>query len=260
VAAEVWARYRPPGVCLTATDLNLPIKRGLSSSAAICVLIARAFNQVHGLGLSVREEMELAYRGRAGHGLAVRSHGSSLRVWEAPGTAAVDGEAMQVDLLHPQRALYLLIVDLRRDKDTRRILADLHACFVAPADDRRQALRAALGQRNEHLVGQARTALEAGDAAELGELMLEAQRVFDAGVAPACPTELRAPRLHAVLAHPAARELAWGGKGVGSQGDGAAQFVCRGPEERAELSRLLTAAFEVNCLPLTIAPEAVQSD
>jgi len=84
--------------------------------------------------------------------------------------------------------------------------------------------------------------------------MTEAQRIFDAGVAPACAAELSAPRLHAVLAHPAAGELAWGGKGVGSQGDGAAQFVCRGAAERTALAERLTAEYGVHCLPLTIEP------
>src|SRR5262249_1847132 len=63
VAAVVCARPRPPGVRIVATDIDLPVARGLSSSAAVCVLVARAFNHVHHLGLTLREEMELAYRG-----------------------------------------------------------------------------------------------------------------------------------------------------------------------------------------------------
>jgi len=55
-----------------------------------------------------------------------------------------------------------------------------------------------------------------------------------------------------VLAHPSARELAWGGKGVGSQGDGCAQLVTRGPDERDALAAALTAAFDVGCLPLNV--------
>jgi hypothetical protein len=55
-----------------------------------------------------------------------------------------------------------------------------------------------------------------------------------------------------VLAHPAVRELGWGGKGVGSQGDGCAQIVTRGPEERRRLAERLTADLDVACLPLTL--------
>jgi galactokinase len=51
VAAEVRRRYAVGGVriAVTRTDLRL---RGLSSSAAISVLTARAFNQVYRLGLT----------------------------------------------------------------------------------------------------------------------------------------------------------------------------------------------------------------
>jgi hypothetical protein len=57
-----------------------------------------------------------------------------------------------------------------------------------------------------------------------------------------------------VLAHPASRALAWGGKGVGSGGDGAGQLVCKGAVEREALARDLEADGRVRCLPLTIAP------
>jgi len=47
------------------------------------------------------------------------------------------------------------------------------------------------------------------------------------------------PLLHEILSNPNIQELIWGGKGVGSQGDGCAQFVTKGLEERNELMRKL---------------------
>lgn len=254
VVAALWARYRPPGVHITATDIDLPIRRGLSSSAAVCVLVARAFNQVHQLGMSVRDEMELAYRGEIDAGSQCGRMDQACAYGKRPVLLHFDGDVMDVELLQPQRPLWLLIVDLSHDKDTRRILSELHRRFLSPDAAGGGALREALGRHNQEVVGRARAALEAGDAPQLGALMADAQQVFDAGVAPACPSELTAPRLHAVLAHPSARELAWGGKGVGSQGDGAAQFVCRGVEERAALAHRLAVDCHVECLPLTIEP------
>ncbi len=251
VAAEVWRRQRPPGVCITTMDADLPIRRGLSSSAAICVLVARAFNQVHGLGWDTRTEMELAYRGELQCGSQCGRMDQACAYGKRPVLLRFDGSELAVEVLHPQRPLYLLIVDLTHGKDTRRILADLHAAFLGPASANRTGVRDALGRENAGLVAAARTALERGDAPRLGALMIEAQALFDRCVAPACPSELGAPRLHAVLAHPAARDLTWGGKGVGSQGDGAAQFVCRGAPERDELARRFTAE-RLPCLPLTI--------
>jgi hypothetical protein len=40
-------------------------------------------------------------------------------------------------------------------------------------------------------------------------------------------SELTAPKLHALLADPKVKIYSYGGKGVGSQGDGSAQFVAR---------------------------------
>ncbi|MCC5670780.1 GHMP kinase [Nostoc sp. CHAB 5784] len=42
---------------------DLPIQKGLSSSAAFCVLIARSFNRLYDLKMTIRSEMEFAYLG-----------------------------------------------------------------------------------------------------------------------------------------------------------------------------------------------------
>src|SRR5262245_12031794 len=62
VAAEWAERHGPAGLRLRVSG-DLPVRKGLSSSAAICVLVARALAAVHGRALGVREEMELAYAG-----------------------------------------------------------------------------------------------------------------------------------------------------------------------------------------------------
>jgi len=46
VAAEVSARFASGGLRLAITRADLPLGKGLSSSAAVCVLVARAFNRV----------------------------------------------------------------------------------------------------------------------------------------------------------------------------------------------------------------------
>jgi mevalonate kinase len=253
VAAEVWERHGAPGVAVEEIATDLPLARGLSSSAAACVLTARAFNVVHGLGLDVREEMDLAYRGerRAGSQCGrmdqACAYGNSLLL------LGFDREEMTVEPLRPGSVLHLLIVDLCHSKDTKRILADLHRGFGASHGPHRASLRTALGASNLELIARARAALEAADGRAVGVLMSEAQARFDALVAPAS-AELAAPRLHALLSHPVVRDLTSGGKGVGSQGDGAAQLVCRGAAEREALAQRLTAEG-LHCLPLTVRPE-----
>jgi len=243
-------------VRIVVTAVDLPMRRGLSSSAAVCVLVVRAFSQVHGLGLSIRDEMELAYQGELASGSQCGRMDQVCAYGKRLVLAHFDGHSLDIEVLRPGAPVPLLIVDLRGEKDTRRILSDLNACFTGRDDERRRALRAALGPDNAALVAGARRALESGDMCVLGGLMTEAQGLFDRCVTPACPSQLLAPRLHAVLAHPAVRRLAWGGKGVGSQGDGAAQLVCRGFEEREALGGELSGAFGMQCLPLTIEANA----
>jgi galactokinase len=170
-----------------------------------------------------------------------------------PSLMHFDGPTLRVEPLLPGGPIPILVVDLRRGKDTRRILADLNACYPDAPGAVARGVRKALGEANRALVQRGRRAVEAGDARALGELMREAQAVFDEQLAPASPEELRAPGLHRVLAHAAARELAWGGKGVGSQGDGAAQLVARGPDERQALAQRLTEELGVHCFDVSVA-------
>ena len=112
-------------------------------------------------------------------------------------------------------------------------------------------MRKALGEGNQSILAVAREHLAAGDARALGELMTSAQAGFDECIAPAS-SELAAPRLHEVLDHDAVRDLAWGGKGVGSQGDGCAQIMARGASERDRLAARLESELDVRCLALTL--------
>ena len=250
VAAEMVERHGLGGLRLRVAG-DLPVQRGLSSSAAICVLVARAFASVYGLRLSARDEMELAYAGERRTGSECGRMDQVCAFGRRVTSLHFDADRFEVEPLEIGAALHLLIVDLRRGKDTRRILADLNACFPDAPGSLAAGVRDALGPANARLVGQAREALEAGDPPALGALMLEAQALFDAQVAPASPAELAAPRLHAVLAHPALRELAYGAKGVGSQGDGCAQIVTRGPEQRTRLAAVLERDLDVRSWPLT---------
>jgi mevalonate kinase len=251
VAAELVEHHGLGGLRLRVAG-DLPVRKGLSSSAAICVLVARAYAAVYGLALSPRDEMALAYAGERRTGSECGRMDQVCAFGRRVSFLRFDGDAFEVEPVAVGAPLHLLVVDLRRGKDTRRILADLNACFPDAKGAVPAGVREALGAANLELVARARTALAAGDAEALGALMSEAQRLFDARVAPASPAELASPRLHEVLAHPAVRALAHGGKGVGSQGDGCAQLVTRGPEEREHLAARLERELDVRCWPLTL--------
>jgi mevalonate kinase len=202
------------------------------------------------LDLTVEEEMDIAYRGELLTGSECGRMDQACAYGSAPVLLVFDGDVMQVRPLEPGCSFHLLVTDLGSGKDTRRILRDLNAAFAGGEP----GIREALGPVNHRIVEQACGALERGDPETLGALMTEAQSVFDSRLAPHCPSELAAPLLHSVLAHPGVDGLTWGGKGVGSQGDGSAQFLCRDARSRDELSQMLEAEAGLSSLALTISP------
>ena len=83
--------------------------------------------------------------------------------------------------------------------------------------------------------------------------MVEAQEVFDELVAPNSPVQLASPLLHEVFHFDGVADHIYGGKGVGSQGDGTAQFVARSAEDRdAAMAKIKQAFPDTQCFPLTL--------
>lgn len=247
-ASVILRRYPNLGLKLKISKRDLPLKKGLSSSAATCVLVARAFSRIHHLNLSTEEEMEFAYRGELLTGSRCGRMDQACAYGKKPVLLTFDGDDMSARSIYSGGSLYFLIVDLRARKDTRRILEDLNFSFSSGNEQ----IRKALGEENHRTAATACRAIEAGDAEQLGNLMTEAQKVFDEMIAPACPSELTAPKLHQILGNRSAGTLAWGGKGVGSQGDGTAQFICKGKAERKKLKELLENETGVLCYNLTL--------
>jgi mevalonate kinase len=245
--------YHVKGIHIESYKMDLPIRKGLSSSAAINVLTARAFNKVYDLKLTTREEMDLAYQGEILTPSRCGRMDQACAYGRTPVFLTFDGDEMEVEEIYPKKPVYMVIVDLHAGKDTKQILADLNSSYPETLGKIAKDVRYYLGPVNEEMVAQAKDTLAKGDAKEVGHLMTESQRLFDEFVAPACPSELTAPKLHQVLSYSKIQDLIWGGKGVGSQGDGSAQFVCKGPDERKELMKLLPQ-LDVECFELTIQP------
>ena len=233
---------------------DLPVKKGLSSSAAFCVLVARGFNAAYDLKLTVRAEMEAAYQGEILTPSRCGRMDQGCAYGRVPVLMTFDGDLLRTTRVTPGGRFHLLVADLKGSKDTIKILADLNRAYPFSADAKSHRIQEYLGPINTDIVGQAVDALESGDASRLGTLMTRAQTLFDDHLMGACPGELTAPKLHAALADPRVQRLTFGGKGVGSQGDGCVQFVARGEDERRALARLLEAEMGMECFPLDIAP------
>ncbi len=232
VAYEVHTHYHVRGLVINNYKTDMPMKKGLSSSAAICVLTARAFNRVYDLKMTVRGEMEMAYRGEILTPSRCGRMDQGCAFGERPVLMTFDGDRLDTNEVRVKGDLHFVIVDLHAKKDTMEILARLNRSYPFAETDLEHGVQDLLGPINKRIVQAAIDALEAGDAPRIGALMTEAQDYFDRYAAPACPEELTAPALHQVLQYEPLKPHIWGGKGVGSQGDGTAQFIARSPQDQ----------------------------
>ncbi len=252
VAYQIMTFYPVKGLEIDNYHTDLPVKKGLSSSAAICVLTARAFNKLYDLRMTIRGEMEFAYLGEVITPSRCGRMDQGCAYGNRPVLMVHDRDLLTVEELSVPKDIHLVVVDLQASKNTVEILASLNRCFPFAENETDQGVQYYLGEVNKLVAGEAMEHLRSGNAEGLGKLMTRAQELFDRYLIPACPGQLTAPVLHQALAFPEVQPLVWGGKGVGSQGDGTAQFVARGPEEQAEVIRLFEERLGMRAMKLDI--------
>jgi galactokinase len=253
VAYQALIRYQVGGLFIDNYGMDLPLQKGLSSSAAICVLVAKAFNLLYNLGLSLEEEMELAYWGERTTPSQCGRLDQACGYGKQPRLMTFDGDRLITKSLSVGADLHLIIVDLAVAKNTQKILAQLNQCYPQPQNLVAAQVQRYLGEINQKLVKKAIIALEQGNKEQLGVLMNQAQIEFDSYVTPACPEQLTAPILHQLLRHSPLQPYIYGGKGVGSQGDGTAQLLARDQVSQTKAIALIKRDFpKMRCYPLDI--------
>ena len=234
VASYMLEWYKVGGVSIRITDMTLPMKSGLSSSAAICVLVARAFNLLYNLNLNTLGEMNIAYLGELRTSSRCGRLDQACAFGVKPNLMTFDGDEIEVRSLNVKKQLYWVFADLCAEKDTIKILSDLNKAYPFATNDKERLLHEALGSKNQDIVRRAIDYMAKGDAEALGRLMTETEELFDRQVAPMSEA-LWAPKLHEVLHDPKIEPLVFGGKGVGSHGDGSVQFLARDEESQLAL-------------------------
>ena len=252
VAYQILTHYHVRGLVINNYKTDLPMKKGLSSSAAVCVLTARAFNRIYDLKMTVRGEMELAYQGEITTPSRCGRMDQGCAFGNRPILMTFDGDHLDVTELQVPENMHFVIVDLQAQKDTMEILARLNRCYPFAESEVERGVQELLGPINRRIVHQATEELQAGDAERTGILMVEAQAFFDHYAAPACPEELTAPVLHRVLNYEPLKPHLWGGKGVGSQGDGTAQFIARSAADQQAVIEIVERDLGMSCLALTL--------
>jgi UTP-glucose-1-phosphate uridylyltransferase/mevalonate kinase len=256
-AYQILLKYKVEGLEIDNYLTDLPIQKGLSSSAAICVLVARSFNHLYDLKLTIREEMELAYLGERTTPSLCGRMDQACAFGNKPILMTFDGDRLDIEELSVKQELFLVIVDLGGSKNTQKILSDLNSCYPIPSDRIGQNVQKYLGAINAEFVRQAVTAVRVGNAQLLGTLMSRVQVEFDRYLIPACPEQLTAPKLHCLLNHAPLQPFIYGGKGVGSQGDGTAQLVVKDRTSQANAIAIINRDFpEMQAISLTISPQS----
>lgn len=253
VASYMLEWYNVGGVKITLTSMTLPMKSGLSSSAAICVLVTRAFNQLYGLNLSTLGEMNIAYWGELRTASRCGRLDQACAFGIRPVLMNFDGEEITVDRLSVKKTLHWVFADLCAEKDTIQILKDLNKGFPFADNEKERRIQEALGEDNRYIISKAIEYIKDGNLPELGALMTYAQEIFDEKVAPMCPSQLLSPILHKTLQDKNIKKLTYGGKGVGSQGDGSIQFLTKDAECQEQLLEYLKS-LGMRPFKLTISP------
>ena len=253
VAYQILIDYKVSGIEIDNYKTDLPLKKGLSSSAAVCVLTARAFNRIYDLKMTTRGEMEYAYKGEILTPSQCGRMDQACAFGNQPVLMTYDGEFVDVEAIRLPLPLYLVIIDLCAEKDTVEILAKLQEAFPVASTATHEGVHEMLGARNKDITSiRAVEAIFKGDAQTLGKLMVEAQENMDKFGGAACPAQLTAPVLHRVIAHATFQPLIWGAKGVGAGGDGTAQFLCRGKEEQRQLVEIAETELGLPAMKLTV--------
>ncbi|MGN0283128.1 MAG: sugar phosphate nucleotidyltransferase [Prevotella sp.] len=260
VASYMLEWYKVGGVRIRITSMTLPIKSGLSSSAAICVLVARAFNILYKLNLNTLGEMNIAYLGE------LRTQSRCGRLDQAcafgvkPSLMTFDGDEVSVQALNIKKHLYWVFADLCANKDTIRILSDLNRAYPFASDEVGMREQKALGVKNQQIVNRAVHFMAEGDVEGLGRLMTEAEELFNKDIAP-MSRALEAPKLQQTLNDPNILPLVYGGKGVGSHGDGSVQFLARDEESQQKLVDYLNShgmqAYKLTLYPVHAVRKAI---
>ncbi|HEY9615028.1 GHMP kinase, partial [Allocoleopsis sp.] len=253
VAYQFLTHYQVGGLEINNYLTDLPIQKGLSSSAAICVLVARAFNRLYDLKMTIRGEMEFAYLGETTTPSRCGRMDQACAYGNRPIVMVFDCDRTDVIELNVSKNLFFVIVDLGASKNTQEILSQLNQCYPFATNEVQQNVQNYLGSISAQITQEAVDALRMGDAQCIGNLMNRVQSEFDRYLIPACPSQLTAPVLHQILNYQPIQPYIWGGKGVGSQGDGAAQFIVKDEASQERVIKIIERDFpQMQALKLTI--------
>ena len=231
VVCYMLKKYNVGGLKININKCTLPERKGLSSSAAICILVCRAFNKIYDLNLSVEEEMDIAYICERNIGSKCGKMDQVLAYGNASTMVEFNNGNISCKKISIGSDFYFVVVDLNGKKNTKKILDNLNNAFKNKNSD----IVNYLTNINKKIVKKAYNYIKSGEIKKLGELMSKTQELFDNNVTSYCYDELNAPILHKVLNDKNIKKYIYGGKLVGSGGDGSVQLLARNKKSQMKL-------------------------
>lgn len=252
VASYMLEWYKVGGVSIRITNMTLPLKSGLSSSAAICVLVARAFNMLYNLNLNTLGEMNIAYLGELRTSSRCGRLDQACAFGVKPSLMTFDGDEITIEPMIVKSPLYWVFADLCAHKDTIQILRDLNKAYPFASTPQEEMEHKVLGKYNNNIVKRAAQYMADGNTKALGELMTEAEDMFNKYLVPMSEA-LKAPKLEKTLHDTNIQDWIYGGKGVGSHGDGSVQFLAKDKVCQQKLEDYLNS-IGLKAYKLTINP------
>jgi len=148
--------------------------------------------------------------------------------------------------------IYMVLVDLQSHKNTKKILKDLNNCYPFPKDNISTKVHEAFGVDSEKILDASLDAIIKGDNYLLGKLMTVSHKIFINKIIPASKA-LASPKLISVLSDPLVKSFIFGGKGIGSQGDGSIQMTAKDIEAQKKLVEYINQKYNnYNAFPITL--------
>ena len=122
-----------------------------------------------------------------------------------------------------------------------------------PKDESDKLLLNIIGNKNVELVEKAVYALETGDLKLFGNCLNEAQKLY-AAAKDACP-EYKMPIFYSVISDSSIQKLSFGGKSVGSGGDGSLLLICKDENSQKSLKNYIKEKYQMDSIEFCINGE-----
>lgn len=240
------------GINIEIDKMTLPMKKGFASSACICILVTRAFNQLYDLKLNEKEEMEIAYQSER---MTLSKCGRMDQVCAYSNkTFLIEFDCQQINLkpIKLRKNMYLSFAVFPYKKNTKYILECLNECYPYAQNKQDEKVQKTFGYYNMKTIKQVLTNLKKGNYLKIGKLMYKTQNRFDKYIVPMCYKELAALFFHKIYNDKNVKKYVLGMKNMGAGGDTGILLLLKNKKNQIKLNEYLKNKYKIKTYNFTI--------